>query len=251
VADHDVIFEKLRALARLYADQRPGGDTAFVPNSSVSVDVATLDDLINLACAEFYDLLVDADGEQAASKDQSVTLVAGTAGYNLNVDVYRILSVVIEWDSTNHEPVEEVSETERVVFTNGSTWAQWGPKAYQRRAPTPTGAAGLVATITFFPTPSAAGTVRVRYVPTFLRLTEGLYMPAVSGWEKLIALRVAVELRDLDDQPSIAQRQSLADEITRIQAMADKRSHNQVPQVVDVERIGARRDWLADRRWVP
>jgi len=250
VADADVRFEKLRALARLYADQRPGTDTGFVPDSNVSLEVGSVDDLVNLACAEFYDLLVEAGGERAASKDQTVSVLSGTSTYNLATDVYRILSVVLEWGVNDHEPVGEVSEPERPFFTNTSTWGRWTPKGYQRRGPTPTGAADLPAILEFFPKPASAVTARVRYVPTFKRLVETNFFNAVSGWEKLIALKVAIELRAISSEPTQDLWALFNPELERIQAMADKRSNYATPQVVDIERLGFPQEWLADRRWM-
>src|SRR4051812_30482519 len=94
-----VTLAKLRGLARLYSDQRPGGAQAFIPDVAASADSAGVNDLINLALTELYDLLVAARGHEYYRTSAPLTLVPNAATVSLPVDLYELLTVTLEWST--------------------------------------------------------------------------------------------------------------------------------------------------------
>jgi hypothetical protein len=163
----DITLQGLIDLARLYADQRPGGATGFVPDTG-SGSVVTL---INGACAEFYDLLVSSGGHEYFRKDQQISIVSGTAAYALASDFYQEQTVHLEWNNQDWEYVAPFENAERMRLVNFTTWGRRTPKGY-RIFGAQTVAADQEAQIEFSPTPTTAVTCTVRYVPTFTNLSN-------------------------------------------------------------------------------
>jgi len=235
-----VSLAKIRGLARLYADQRPGGADAFVPDTDSGVPaVASVNDLVNLAIAEFWDLLVAARGQDYGISAAALAIVANTSVYSLPADFYEAKSVVLEWGPNDHELVEDIDRVEdRPAFNNYQNWGAWSPKGYR-----------LLATqIEFLPTPTSAVTGRLRYVPTApILVNDGDTVDCVNGWEKLPALRTAMELRAVEEM-SYSDLERLFDrEKERIMEMASERQAASPKQVQDVQPEG-RMAWPFTRR---
>lgn len=238
-----VRLDKLRGLARLYADQRPGGANAFVPDVAGAADTAGVNDLINLALTELYDLLVAARGPEYYSTSASITLVAGTNAYSLPATFYQMQGLILRWNSQDHEPVDDMErELQRVDYINGSVWSPWGPKAYRIRA----------GNIEIYPAPS--GTLPpcdILFVPAFQDLTADTQtFDGVNGWEKLVALRVAMELRAIEEMPFADLQQLYGLERERIEAMKTEREASQPKRVINVN-PERRQVWPYARRPMP
>jgi hypothetical protein len=223
-----VTLAKIRGLARLYADQRPGGSSAFVPDTDGAVpDVGSVNDLVNLAVAEFWDLLVAARGQDYGISAAALAIVANTSAYNLPSDFYEMKAVVLEWGPNDHESVFEIERVEdRPAFNNYMNWGEWSPKGYR-----------LTATqIEFLPTPTIAVTGRLRYVPTApILAVDTDTVDCVNGWEKLPALRVAMELRTVEEMPFGDLERLFDREKERIMEMASERQAATPKQVQDVQ----------------
>jgi hypothetical protein len=239
-----VSLAKLRGLARLYADQRPGGADAFVPDTDGGVpSVGSVNDLVNLAVAEFWDLLVAARGQDYGISASALAIVANTSVYSLPSDFYEAKAVVLEWSANDHEPVDDIDRVEdRPAYNNYRNWAAWAPKGYR-----------LLATqIEFLPTPTIAVTGRLRYVPTAPILTnDGDTVDCVNGWEKLPALRVAMELRAIEEMPFSDLERLFEREKERIMEMASERQAATPKQVQDVAPEGAAWGFTRQRGVLP
>lgn len=238
----------LRNLARIYAEGRPSGSNAFIVDSDATANAVSLDTLVNLAIAKFYDMLVAARGHEYYATDVPVTMVAGTATYALPATFYQLLTAHIEWDSLNFEQLHDTTQYERTNYQNWQSWARFGPKAYRLKGTQVASAQ----TLELFPTPTLSGTIlRVRYIPQFVPLPDDTTgFDSVNGWEKFIALAAAIDYRtaegkDLGNLASLYQ-----EELTRIEGMADKRAANFAPQIIDVYPENQPREWSGDRRWI-
>jgi hypothetical protein len=205
-----VTLSQLRSDALLYADERPNSASTFITTTEANR-------LVNLALAELYDLLVSARGhEHYETVTEATATVAGTATVNLPSDFYQLLSLHLKWSATDIEPVgdlEHVADRHRLV--NWGTWTQWSPKAFRIR--------GTV--IEFFPTPATATTLQIRYIPAFTDLSmDASTFDGVNGWEKLVALRAAIEMRAINRQPGGELEALYERELRRVEAMAAERS---------------------------
>lgn len=222
----------VRANARLYADERQGGSSGFVSDIEANR-------LINLALCEFYDLLVAARGHEFyETEDTSIITSAGVATYTLPADFYQLLSADLQWATDRMEPVPALaSPADRHRFvSNGLRWAENAPKTFRLRG----------TLIEFFPTPNSTTQVVLRYVPTCPELTsdnntDGSF-DGVNGWDRLISLRVACELRTIAGQPATWLTNMYEQERERIEALAADRAASHPARIRDVNPEGSVND---------
>lgn len=221
-----VTLGKLRGLARLYADQRPADETKAFVNAVGTTTTAGLNDLINLAIGEFFDKQA-LSGVAYIRSSAAVTLVAGTRLYNLPATFYLPLHLELNWSSSDVEPVMAIANpSDRYKYLNLNIWGSWTAKAIQvvgsqfEILPTPTSVPPSGATLYF--------------IPTFTDLVnDSDTLEGVNGWEKLVALKVAMELRAIEQQPYADLERLYEREQERIDAMLALRQPGP-PQVQDV-----------------
>ncbi len=221
-----VTLGKLRGLARLYADQRPADEANAFVKAVGTTTTAGLNDLVNLALCELYDDLVKAGGTDYYRTVDPIAIVAGTALYNLPATFYQMLDLRLEWAVNDVEPVGSIKDRDYYKFKNtGSAWGSWSMKAYR--------IAG--AQIELLPTPTVAVTGRLAYVPACPVLTaDSDTFDGVNGWEKVVALKVAMELRAIEQTGFSSDLERLYKmEKDRIEGMAGDRAA-EPDQVTDV-----------------
>lgn len=241
---------QLRTLVRVFANARPAGANAFLVDSDAAANATSLDTLINLRLASLYDLLVLARGHEYYAADTTVALVNGTATYSLAAlapPFYQLLTAHIDWGPQDLEQLQDTSLFERTQFANWSQWARWAPKAYRLRGTQ----AAAASTIELFPTPTAAATMRVRYVPAFVALADdAAVFDSVNGWEKLVALGAAIDYKAASDKSPSQLMPLYAEEYERIKTIADQRAANAPARIIDVQPERMHSDWSGDRHWI-
>jgi hypothetical protein len=222
----------LRNNARLYADQR---GRKFVEEDEANR-------LINLALAELYDRLVAAQGheyyeaELAPPTAGAITTTSGTATYALPAGVYRILGFDLNWGADRLEPVPALASIADRARFNGVGWGEFTPKAFRLRGAQPS---GTPATIELFPTPTSAVATVLRYVPAFADLTsESATFDGVNGWDRAVALRVALEMRAIAGLESTTIQGLYDRELQRIDELAADRAAAHAPTIRDVNPEG-------------
>ena len=231
----------LRNLARLYADGRPGGTGAFVPDSDATLNAVSLDTLINTCLAELFDVLVAARGHEYYATDADLAIVPGTSLYPLPTDFYQLLSIRLNWGPTEIEEMKPMGVRERTRYEMLQVFDRWSPKAYRLQG-TQTASAR---TVEILPTPSVAVTGNIRYIPLFQPLADdAATFDGVNGWEKLVALKVAMEYRTIAEKPLGNLSQLYAENFARISALADQRNANYAEQVQQVFPERRRRGYL-------
>lgn len=222
-----VTLLQLRTDARLYADERPGGASTFITDTEANR-------LVNLALTELYDLLVEARGQEYyETVSTSTSTVAGTATISLPSDFYQLLGVHLQWATNDLEPVQDLEHIQdRHWLVNLGTWSKYAPKAYRLRG----------ASLEFFPTPTSVVTVALRYIPAFTDLAaDGSTFDGVNGWEKLVALRAAIEMRVIAGRSYADLDRLYERERERIQGLAADRAAQHPKRIRDVqpENIGS------------
>lgn len=222
--------QSIRNLALLYADMRPGGDTdQFVVNTTTST-YAGVNQLVNLACAEFYDLVVAAAGPERFLTSTTISIVSGTNTYALPATHLKTYGIVLEWGTQRNEAVAQYDDvTGYVAIENGCVWQENGRKAYRIQG----------SNIRIAPTPTSAVTARHWYVPAWVDFTHDTSdtKDFIDGWEKLPALRVAMELREIEQQPTGSLAVMLEREVKRVENLASERD-DQPLRILDVSRRG-------------
>ncbi|HEX6274200.1 MAG TPA: hypothetical protein VFZ53_14265 [Polyangiaceae bacterium] len=225
----------IRDNARLYADQRPGGGSTFINDDEYNR-------LIDLALAELYDRLVAARGQEYYEKeDTSITTANGTANYSLPTDFYQMLAVDLRW-GTRLEQVPALEHIADRARFNDAPWDEGCGKAYRMRAPTAPTNPSSPHRIEFFPTPTSAVPVVLRYVPSCPRLTQdsgtGGSFDGVNGWDRAVSLRVAIEARAIEKVSASDLMALYQAELDRIDEMAADRAASTASRIRDVNPEG-------------
>jgi hypothetical protein len=227
----------IRKNARLYADQRPGGGSTFITDDEYN-------DLINLELPKLYDRLVSAAGpEFYEEEDTSITTAAGTATYNLPASFYQLNACDLRWSTSplRLEPVRELEHSADRYRYAGLQWGEGSPKVQRCRK----------SLIEFFPTPSSAVQVVLRYVPVCPLLTQdsgasGTF-DGVNGWDNAVSLGVAIAARGIEKVGANDLIRLYEAELERIDQIAADRASSSAPKVRDVNPEGSSmHPWWAD-----
>lgn len=222
----------IMANARLLADERA---TAFVS------DVELLR-LTNLAIAEHRDLLIQAQGPHNYEATLEVGASAGDPYIVLPERFYRLLSVHKAWNAakTDLEEIEQLSHIEdRDLYINqNQPWAKGSFKACMLGGQTPENLDDTGPRLYFFPVITRAFTssipLIVRYVTDHADLTAGDSLFIINGHDRMISLRVAIDLRNIQGLPTtFLERRYEADKV-RIEEAIMNRS-NEPTKIRDVE----------------
>lgn len=180
-----VRLDTLRNDCRLYADQRPGGASAFISDTELTR-------LVNQEIRQLYDRLVHARGQDHYLDEATITTVAGTATYALDADLMQMVWMGINWGAGNVEEISTWQHGEYADYQNYQYWTQGSPKGYRMRG---------TSTVEFVPTPTSVVTIDYRFVPAFTDLVnDSDTFDGINGWEKAVTLPVAMEMRAIADQ---------------------------------------------------
>jgi|SRR3954470_19032840 len=216
--------DQIVADAYMYANLVTGSN-AFVP----AVQALRL---VNLACGEFYDLLVSARGHEYYINEATIPILGGTSRYNLPADFYELFSVTIAWGPQDVEEIPDYgSVRDRAAYQNGLQWSRRNTKAFRLRGPQ----------IEFLPVPGSPITATLQYLPAFPDLVlGGTSFDGVNGWERLIALRAAMDMCAIAQRDSGQIAQLYTAEKQRIQEMADDRAAQHPDQIHEIFPEGVR-----------
>lgn len=219
-----VTIDQIVADAYMYANQVSGG------NAFVTADQALR--LANLACGEFYDLLVACRGHEYYISEYTLPLVSGQSRYPLPENFYELYSVTINWGPQDVEEVPDYSSVrDRSHFLNGLSWARRGPKAFRLRA----------GEIELLPVPQSEPTAILQYLPAFEDMAIGSgSFDGVNGWERLIVLRTAMDMCAIAQRESAQLTQLYAAEKQRVEEMANDRAAEHPNQIREVFPEGPR-----------
>src|SRR5687767_2825500 len=155
--------------------------------------------LINANIGRFYDRIVLARGHERYEQTGTFSTVASQASYDFeDIDTgvntnassfYELLAVDLRWSETRLEPVPALpSLADRYQF-NDIAWQECGPKSYRV----------VNDSIEFFPTPTDATEVEIRFIPVFEPLTtNNAAFDFVNGWDRAVELQTAIDMRTVN-----------------------------------------------------
>ena len=206
--------DQIVADAYLYAAQVPGATAFVTPTQALR--------LVNLACGEFYDLVVSARGHEHYIEEVSIPLVAGQERYDLPEDFYEVFAVTIGWGPQDIEDVPAYGTIrDRVRYLNGLQWGRRTLKAFRLRGRD---------RIEFLPVPSGVGTVQIQYLPVFADLNDAVF-DGINGWERMISLRVAIDMCAIAQREAGALGNLYATERQRVIDMVTERAAEHPSQI--------------------
>lgn len=225
-----VTLAQLRADARLYADQR------HQAASSPFVNDTELTRLINLQLTELHELFIAARGDDydGTISEATISIGGGVARYALPFAFFQLLSAELRWSSSDHEELRRLSTHPQADKIRTYPWERYAPKGYRLRGHQ----------IEIYPAPRSTVDLVLQYAPAFEDLvTDGDSYDGVNGWEKLVALGAAIELRTIEGRKLEALPGLYAAQRDRIQAMVDDRAAADPFQIRDVEPQEGVRRW--------
>jgi len=224
----------LRAKSRFYADERQSG---FITDGATSLDY-----LINDKIREVRSWALSLSGGRSFwSLRETFNLISGTASYSLagstgagyatDYPTDSLDEVTLWWTATAPERVEQVTgaEWERLL---GGTWSQLGSKGYYLHGQY-TGT-NWSQGIFFAPTPASTTTTSIEYVPAFVNLvnsTDSFTGP--EGFTAAVALKVAMQLRGMQDEKYKYLQDQLAEALDQTRAEIRRRYANFSPRIID------------------
>jgi hypothetical protein len=217
-----VALKDIRRLARLYADSRPGGG-----KKKKFIGDEELNGLVNHAIRELYELLVRARGhEYFETVNTSLSTAAGVATVNLPADHFQLLSLALRWSAKDIEPLDALEAIDdRAGLVRFGVWGRDSAKAFRMRQ----------GVIEFFPTPTSITALELRYVPAFTDLaTDTATFDSVHGWEKLVALRAALEMLTIGGDATSGVQKLYDKEYERVEEQAGERAAAHPKRIRDV-----------------
>jgi hypothetical protein len=163
-------------------------------------------DLLNEAYPELYDTLTQAFQNYYA-ESTPITLVAGTAAYDLPADFYKLISV----DYLVSGPID------------GGTYEALFPYNEMERNAT----LGITSSI-------PNGTVRMRYIPACPVLTLSDSLDGIDGWDAYIVTDVAIMMLDAEESNTDRLERRRQRLLQRIMSASQNRDVTMPGQVADV-----------------
>lgn len=208
-------------------------------NSDFVTDAWILNAL-NASLGGLIDEVLEVGGPEAFLSSYTGTTVAGTASYNVSAtggpsssnDVLSVAGVDVqfagEWRS-----IDKWSFDKRTALEGESGWGSSRDTFYRVGGRSQgTG----VTSITFYPTPSAAVSFRVWYLPIAHDLTAGSDVVAPNSWEEYLVCDVCAmiaEREESDAGPWIARREQARARIRWRVANDDETGINRIRETVD------------------
>ncbi len=225
-----VTVANMTANARLYADERA---TAFITDAEVLR-------LLNHAISEHRDLLLAAQGPQHYEVEIDEDTTAAQGHIDLPDDFYRMLSVHVDWstdgDRTDLEEIEQLSHlADRDIYLNqNQPWTKSSFKAAYigGQATENSNTAGY--RLHLFPAPRIVKPIVVRYIKDFADLSLGDRLWITNGHDRMISLRAACEIRNIQGLPTTFLERRYEADRARIEEAIMNRS-NEPSHVRDVE----------------
>lgn len=224
-----VTVANMIANARLYADERA---TAFITDAEVLR-------LLNHAISEHRDLLLAAQGPQHYELETVTNTTANTSYIVLPEAFYRMLSIHVDWSAGLQTDLEEVEQLENIadrdIYKNqNQPWTKGSYKAaYIGGQATENNNTGY--RLHLFPTPTNSTTrIVVRYIKDFTDLGANDSLFITNGHDRMICLRVACEIRNIQGLPTTFLERRYEADRSRIEEAIMNRS-NEPSKVRDVE----------------
>lgn len=221
-----VTLSQLRTQTRQRADME---NTQFVSDSE-------LNDYLNASAAELNDLLIGTYEDYRLST-YSISVVAGTASYNLPSDFYKLRGVDLVLDNVgNAVTLKPFNFGERNAYMFTPTWNVVG-LAYLRYHIKDD-------QIMFVPVPNNASTVKLWYIPCITRMSsDSDTLDGVNGYEEYVIIDAAIKMKikeESDISELLAQKQAMK---MRIEAMAAGRDAGMPEKVSDVTKQASLEFW--------
>jgi len=213
-----VPLSTLRTEVRQRADMT---DSDFVTDSE-------LNNYINKAWAELYDILVTTYEDYFTEGPNSFTLAAGESTYDLPDDFYKLRGVDFKTGGQNEfSTLYPFTFKERNEQTSGLRRWPFGLADIRYRL--------VKNTLRFIPEDSAQGDYQLWYIPAANTLSDDAdEMDGVNGWEDYVVVSATIRCLEKEETDTVNLRNELRMLKTRIEDSAANRDAGQPERIEDV-----------------
>ncbi len=237
-----VLRSALATRIRRHAGQENLGLSA----NRLFIDPAELNDLIDAAARELYDLMLAARGDEFYATTAALpagTTVKGQFGHDLPDDFYRLLSVRAASGSYWRE-LPRYSPAETARLRNAGTVGDAWDVRYRLGGSQPTGTldAAFKRRLLIVPPPTSALPVEIDYVPTCSTpvLSSDVSYDTVNGWEDWIVASVVADVLDKGGEDNRHWLRKKEEQAARVAQLAADRDVSK-PQEIVCEPLGRAR----------
>ena len=191
-------FTKTLAQARYSLARRCGVAGPTGETTSPSLTASVLNEFINDAYQETYDILVSKWADYFTLTGSDQTMTPGTASYAVPTDFYKLRKVELQVGSRWTRLLPHDLDVSHAYAVSGT------PRRYREQA----------RNIVFAPAPSTAETYRLWYIPIRTPLTSDadvITFDVPQEYKLLLAIawRDTLDMQDLDPSPAIAKIDAL------------------------------------------
>jgi hypothetical protein len=232
-----------RTLAQIRASVRQTADIEGVAALNRHPD-ANLNDYINRGIAWVYYRINESRGGQYYLSSTTITTSTGVAVYALDATFYRLLSVVAIVNGASIPLLRIDDEATRVALSDTSRGWSGIPLRYELTG----------GNFTFYPTPGAAYSLAIRFVPSAPQLVnDSDTLDTIERFDDAVIYFAAREVAMKDEQYELIAILDgrLAEMDERIRASSPKRDEAVPPRIQDsrVMTRGWTRGMARLRRW--
>lgn len=185
-----------------------------------------LNDYINTAWCELYELLIDSGSEYRLETD-TITTASGTSAYDLPSDFFRLRGVDIAISADETLTAHPYMFEERNTYRTAGAWAPGYPVWYRQSGDT----------VKFIPEPTGVYTVTLHYypVPTALVSNQNT-IDGINGWDDFVVVKAAMKAAAKEENAGLVSQLAAeaAGLATRIRNAAPKRDAGAPERAQDV-----------------
>jgi hypothetical protein len=209
---------------------------------------------LNEAGAEYWDLLVEARGQEHFRRSYNFTTVANQSAYSLPSDFYELISIDIQLVPLQFINAQPYMEEERNAFRLYPAYAFWytsTPVYYRLQGSIAAAnvAAVVEKTVNFIPGPLAGYGITLNYVYTFSRFDTGgandaNVIDSVNGWSDFMVWGAVLACKQKLKEDGSFAAERLERLRQRIQNMASQNDAGHAERVKDTSG-----DYEGGRSW--
>lgn len=182
--------------------------------------------MIQCSIQDFYDLLVDAWGEDYFFEEYTYTSVANQKDYNLPTNFYKFVGVDYVDAGGRIFPLKKFLFREREKYTNYSSANNQGYNLRYRI---------LGNKIRFMPTPTSVFTIKLSFIPTpVVPEDDADTYDFIQGWEDYVIWDVVTKClmkEESDPSAALRERESAKEKVMR---MRENRDANEADRILNI-----------------
>ena len=208
---------ELRTQAREMADMV---DNDFIGDSE-------LNNYINFAIAELYDLLINADNDYYLADPYTGTTVANQSDYALPSDFYKLKGIDVKINGQDWLKISKFNFNERNRFDDFGAWTLLGIANVRYRV--------MGSNVKFTPIPDASLEYRIWYVPTIAKLSsDSDTLDDINQYSDFVIINAAMKMLNKEESDVSALASERNRIIKRIQENAKDRDPSEAESITDI-----------------